>query len=597
MIEHDELYFIQRSALRDSSGGASLRAVTLDARGTSAYLAFRTRELAQAFIDAEQARGMEAVSATAPGLAQPGDFDGALLLLVGSAAEVAQFAAAPGAFGHAGRLYRCRFGDGKLRWHLPDARPANTARGGRGGEEGTAAQAGGAKPAPARPTAAGPTTARPAPAGPGWGLLPERGDGEAFSLRQVLLHFFVDFNPLYFISAVCVLYGIFLIDRNIEQLGLPTIEAQQFVLFGVIQLYEILVIAGSAFLAHRARASRPAVMLGLLECVLLFDCTFRIESASVQGAFGHLLLVVWLLLTVAKVWGLARALRLPLPRPQFAALTATAAGMAGCIYWLSMAGSDKALALQVAAWFGAFVLLMLEARRPELLSALARDEGQRDTAALCVRAGYRLLAGFYFYHFGAYAVLSGAPQIGEIAVPALASTFLLLFALIREGEKQAWAFGLLVIGAALFNFVALAWAMELVALLWIYRVWRGAHSNLALGAVVAFYGAALLAAWFSGDTEMLRLPGPLAWQNLALAAALAYIGLYLRNHLAWYLLAALGGYCAYTRVAWKQLVPSDELSRGLLFLSTGFAALIGGVLVNWLFRARVEQPAQPLPGA
>jgi len=358
MIEHDELYFIQRSALRATGGGASLRAVTVDARGTGAYLAFRTSELAQAFIDTEQARGMEAVSATAPGLAQSGDFDGALLLLIGSAAEVAQFAAAPGAFGYAGRLYRCRFEDGKPRWHLPDARPA---------------------------------PARPAPAGPGWGLLPERGDGVAFSLRQVLLHFFVDFNPLYFISAVCVLYGIFLIDRNIEQLGLPTIEAQQFVLFGVIQLYEILVIAGSAFLAHRARASRPAVMLGLLECVLLFDCTFRIESASVQGAFGHLLLVVWLLLTVAKVWGLARALRLPLPRPQFAALTATAAGMVGCIYWLSMAGSDKALALQVAAWFGAFVLLMLEARRPALLSALAQDEGQRDTATLCVRAGYRLL--------------------------------------------------------------------------------------------------------------------------------------------------------------------------------------------------------------
>ena len=57
----------QRTALRNTGGGASLRAATLDAHGNSAYLAFRTRELAQAFIDADQALGMTPVSATAPG--------------------------------------------------------------------------------------------------------------------------------------------------------------------------------------------------------------------------------------------------------------------------------------------------------------------------------------------------------------------------------------------------------------------------------------------------------------------------------------------------------------------------------------------------
>ena len=43
-------------------------------------------------------------------------------------------------------------------------------------------------------------------------------------------------------------------------------------------------------------------------------------------------------------------------------------------------------------------------------------------------------------------------------------------------------------------------------------------------------------------------------------------------------------YSAYTRTAWQQLVPRNELARGMLFLGTGFAALIGGVAVNWVFR-------------
>src|SRR5579862_5860650 len=107
-----------------------------------------------------------------------------------------------------------------------------------------------------------------------WGLLPERRAGEAYTRQALLRHFFVEFNPLYFISAFCVLSGVFLVARNLDGLGFTSIEAQHFVLFGVIQLYELLVIAGAAFLAHRAGATRPAVLLALLECVLLFDCTF-----------------------------------------------------------------------------------------------------------------------------------------------------------------------------------------------------------------------------------------------------------------------------------------------------------------------------------
>jgi hypothetical protein len=552
MIEHYELFFIQRAAMRNAGGGASLRAATLDARGTSAYLAFRTRDLAQAFIDADGSGGLTVVSATAPGLNASLDFDGALLLLLESTAEVAQFISAPQNFAHAERLYRCRIGAGKPGWHaLHDTAPPAAAAAARR-----------------------------------WGLLPERTPGTAHSLRGLLRHFFVEFNPLYFVSAFCVLYGVFLVARNIEGLGLKTIEAQQFLLFGVIQAYEVLVIAGAAFLAHRVRATRPAVLLGLLECVLLFDCTFRLESAAVEDAFGHLLMVLWVLLTAAKIWGLARALGLSLPRAQFAALTGIAAGMAGSIAWLSSAGANKPLALQAAAWFGAVVLLVLEARRPVLDSRLARNPRQQESAALCIRAGYRILAGFYFYHLCAYLSVSADAAVNGVAVPALAGTLLLLYALLRDSQKDSWLFGLSTAGIACFNPAALPWALMLVGALWIYRVCRGGHSNLAIGAALAFYAVGLIVAWHSEQELFPTLPGPLDWQNVFLAVGLLFIAVRLHNPAAWALLAGLLGYSAYSHADWQRLVPRSELGRGMLLLGTGFAALLAGVAVNWLFGPR-----------
>ncbi|HEY4373565.1 MAG TPA: hypothetical protein VGN52_16660 [Burkholderiales bacterium] len=555
MIEHHELYFIQRTALRASGGGASLYTVTLDARGSRAYLAFATHGLALAYIDAAHIEGVTPVSATAPGLRASGDFDGALLLLLAGDAQVAQFATARQRFAHAGYLYHCRFDSDAPRWHALDA------------------------PAPA---------ARPPASAVRWGLLPERPPGEAHSMQRLLLHFFVDFNPLYFISAFCVLYGVFLVARNIEGLGLHTLEAQQLILFGVIQAYEIAVIAACAVLARRIRATRPAVLLGLLECVLLFDCTFRVESAAVTEAFGHFLMVLWLILTAAKLWALAWALRLPLSRWQLGALLAVAAGMAGCIAWFSAPGTDKALALQGAAWFGALVLALLETRRPLLLSALAHTPEQEEIAARCLRTGYRVLIGAYFYHLLAFVASSADKAVTAAAVPALAGTLFLFFALTRAAQLQSWLWGVATMAIACFVPAALPWAALLAGGLWVYRVCRGGHSNLAIGAALAFYLTGLIAGWNTGQELLWHLPGIFDWQNVFLAVGLLFIAVRLRNPLAWGVLTLVMGYCSYTHAAWQRLVPDSELGRGVLFLAAGFSALLAGVTLNWLARPRAQ---------
>jgi hypothetical protein len=49
-----------------------------------------------------------------------------------------------------------------------------------------------------------------------WGLVPEVGLAEQ-TIQGVLFHWFVRFNPLYFISAACVLAGVFQVASGLDQ--------------------------------------------------------------------------------------------------------------------------------------------------------------------------------------------------------------------------------------------------------------------------------------------------------------------------------------------------------------------------------------------
>ncbi|MGQ0654123.1 MAG: hypothetical protein ACT4P4_17970 [Betaproteobacteria bacterium] len=74
----------------------------------------------------------------------------------------------------------------------------------------------------------------------------------------VLWHrWFVQYNPFYLASALFVLGGIYLLTRNPADW-----ESEQLVLAGVIQLYELALIAAAAFLFDLPSQRRPAVILG-----------------------------------------------------------------------------------------------------------------------------------------------------------------------------------------------------------------------------------------------------------------------------------------------------------------------------------------------
>ena len=418
-----------------------------------------------------------------------------------------------------------------------------------------------------------------------WGLLPEPGADGRQDPASVLRYWFVEFNPLYFVSALCVLCGIFLVARNIDTISSVTPEQAQLILFFVLQSYELLLIGGAAFLAHRAGALRPAVLLAMLEALFLFDCTFRLEGLALTGPLAApLMLILWLILTAAKVWAVAKIFRIALPHTLLASVVATAAGIVALIAGLSQPGSNKVLVLQLAALFGTGVLFQLEARRPPLFSSLGRTEAQHLLNARCIQAVFRLLAGAYFYHVWSYILLAASTDVRAAAILPQAGAFFLLYTIIRKSDKEAWLFGALAVVSALPTAAHAAWALFVVAGVFAWRVWHGARMGMAVGAAFMVYGGLWLIGWTDASKGLPPLPAILSWQTALLGVALGLIGWFMRDPVVWALLAAGIGYGAYRTL--EPLVPKSELGLGVLLLGAGFLAFLVGIAVNWWFRAR-----------
>lgn len=126
-------------------------------------------------------------------------------------------------------------------------------------------------------------------------------------LRRLFHRWFVEYNPLYIVSAALVLRGVNLLSHAVNlQLGVPAI----------VELYAWSLVGGAAIL-NRAGLRRPAVMLSLLAVVYQGDLTLHTETCAYLGTTGALASIVWLASFVLKLFALAWAMRLRVARSAF----------------------------------------------------------------------------------------------------------------------------------------------------------------------------------------------------------------------------------------------------------------------------------------
>lgn len=210
--------------------------------------------------------------------------------------------------------------------------------------------------------------------------------------QRLLYRWFVEYNPLYLLSAALVLCGASLVAN-----GLPD-DASRLALAGVgaiPELYACALIAGAAFLM-RIGQRRPAVMLALITALYQCDLTLHTDTCAYLGWIGVAGTAVWAGLFVAKLYALAWAMKLRLSRPAIAVAAFGALGVATIPHYV-ITGHEQIMTRVVALWM--FALLaggLWSVRRVD--SAVRLDEWGETVKRRALRAVWGAWALFALLH-------------------------------------------------------------------------------------------------------------------------------------------------------------------------------------------------------
>jgi hypothetical protein len=120
-------------------------------------------------------------------------------------------------------------------------------------------------------------------------------------LRPLLYRWFVQYNPFFTASALCVLGGVLVLSRA---LGVGS----ERLLTVVLEMYQWLLVGGAGVLYRRLHERRPATILGLLAVVFAMDPTLQVSALSSAGSVVGATL--WIVSFAAKLRALVWAFRL-----------------------------------------------------------------------------------------------------------------------------------------------------------------------------------------------------------------------------------------------------------------------------------------------
>ena len=354
--------------------------------------------------------------------------------------------------------------------------------------------------------------------------------------RAVAYRWFVEYNPLYFASALCVLGGVFLFARELP----PDDFGSKLGIVGATESYQALLLAG-AWLLLRARQRRPAVILGLASVVFLLDAALdgeRIFShvglmSLASGMRARRALPASLLLALLgplKVWLLARLFRI-----RGAGGTLTLAGLASAAlpllpYAIEAAGHGEVLrrsAHLAAFWLGAPLFGWALTRRAGSWStAWARDARDGEMTYRIATAVPYLVAGLFVAHGVAWSLFPGLVLSAAHGAPyAMAAACVVSSRLAglgsRWAEPAAWAgsaaaLGLSLAGSASGDRWPVA-ALALMAGASLLALVERTGLRLLLPALVCVFGGTYV---FAAGGAPGALPIPGAGWSAALAVAL-----------------------------------------------------------------------------
>lgn len=367
---------------------------------------------------------------------------------------------------------------------------------------------------------------------------------------SALMHrWFVQYNPLYFASALLVLLGVVFLTRD------PLDWAHgQLALAGLIQLYELALIGGAALLFNLPGQRRPAVILGIVALAFAFDLTFRTEALASVGTRVLGASVLWGALLAIKLALVARALRVRLPRMHAAGWTLAGLMLAIAPHLIADEVVDRRIVLTAACWLGIGLVALVFRLQPRLTLRAALDDWGKIVAGrltALIPPGWAVL---YWLHIAAWC------GIYELRVTPLCFAPAVLFVPFAvRSEAATWVAAAIVL--------AVGAHLPPVAVLLALGLALKAHRQ----GMPRLHVAALVAAYLAGPKWL----APDAWVSIVASAALAMLAWRYR------LPTALGAALAVAVPLVLPWLPGKAGQWGAVLMAGGFVALGAGVALNW----------------
>jgi hypothetical protein len=390
---------------------------------------------------------------------------------------------------------------------------------------------------------------------------------------------FVSYNPLYFISASCFIFGIFLVSRGMHRIN--WIDGQ-IILTAVIESYEILLLAGSFILYRFVAQYRPAIMLAGLNIIFLFDCTFQTEHISTVKYLGGISTVIWLILFALKLKALAWIFRLKIPIVGYIAPILGAIGMAGTPYLLGYTNLDKSIIHLIVTWYGIVPAVLVLWFRPTVICRDELDESGKAILRRVSNAAWMIWGGFYLYHLVSWIIVFDV----EIKLANFAPLFLIL-PFVSEKEEFSWAGSIFAIILSLSQPSMFWFATLFTGVVCCLKGWQNGQPRLYVGAILAVHFSFLTMGW-----KNYPLPDPSLWLAVFTGIGLL-VTAWIFRLISAFLVVLLG-----VVLFWGMRGPHGIIEWGSIFIALGFTTLITGIFMNWRLQSTSQNMAKgqlPLP--
>ncbi len=383
-------------------------------------------------------------------------------------------------------------------------------------------------------------------------------------VQRLLYRWFIQYNPLYLLSAVLVLLGLFLMARGL------TNDASLWGSFGVgivTELYAAALIGGAALLT-RIGLRRSAVCVALIAVVYQGDLILSTEMYPLLPRLGALGSAVWLAVFVAKLLALAWALELRLSFSAIAIPTFGALGLAAIPYWARTVAAQTFTTI-VAVWlFALFAAGLWTSRR--VTSRVALDAWGDTVLRRSTRATWLIWGGLAIGHVFFWIVQYDVHGVVLVPMAALLATRWLE----RERNVVAVVAATLVLTAVIVpELFELTSAMG-AAVFALHALEKRTAPRHVAWAGYAVFLAAWTSSWSGG-----AWPQHIVVLDVALSVALAlFVWRRGRRSVLWPLFASYLHWSIQTRVV---RVPQSTLSWGMTTVAVGFALLLVSLFTSW----------------